>query len=173
MPADRIVYRELPSPLGKLLAGATAEGCCLLGFQDREDLAKTEGRLQIWHKPALRRGTNAFLDRLELELAEYFKGSLRAFSAPLDLKGTPFQMAVWRLLLDIPYGETRSYGQLARAVGKPGASRAVGRANGSNPVAIVVPCHRIICSDGQLGGYGGGLWRKKYLLALENGGKSS
>ncbi len=92
---------------------------------------------------------------------------MQDFSVPLDLKGTPFQMEVWKQLINIPYGETRTYGEIARSVGKPLAMRAVGRANGDNYLSIVVPCHRVIQSDGKLRGYGGGLWRKKYLLTIE------
>ncbi len=101
------------------------------------------------------------------ELEEYFAGHRRQFSFALDLRGTDFQLACWRALLAIPYGETRTYGDIARAVGKPHAFRAVGRANNRNPVAIVVPCHRVIASDGTLCGYGGGLDIKRKLLELE------
>jgi len=101
------------------------------------------------------------------ELRTYFAGILRVFRVPLDLVGTDFQLSVWRQLLTIPYGETRSYAQIAEAIGRPTAVRAVGAANGSNPVAIVVPCHRVIGSSGKLTGYGGGLPLKKRLLELE------
>jgi methylated-DNA-[protein]-cysteine S-methyltransferase len=101
------------------------------------------------------------------QLEAYFGGALKTFDVPLQLAGTEFQRAVWRALMDIPYGETRSYAQIALAVGKPGAQRAVGLANGRNPVAVIVPCHRVIAADGTMGGYGGGLDRKRYLLELE------
>jgi methylated-DNA-[protein]-cysteine S-methyltransferase len=101
------------------------------------------------------------------ELLAYFAGILRVFSVPLDMQGTDFQLSVWNQLLKIPYGETRSYAHVAEAVGRPKAVRAVGAANGSNPVAIVVPCHRVIGSSGKLTGYGGGLPLKKRLLELE------
>ncbi|HET9058545.1 MAG TPA: methylated-DNA--[protein]-cysteine S-methyltransferase [Acidimicrobiales bacterium] len=101
------------------------------------------------------------------QLEAYFAGSLTKFEVPLRLTGTPFQRAVWAALADIPYGETRSYSQIATAVGKPSARRAVGLANGRNPVALIVPCHRVISADGTIGGYGGGLDRKRYLLDLE------
>ena len=102
-----------------------------------------------------------------VQLAEYFEGKHTAFELPLDLRGTPFQLEVWRALLAIPYGETRSYAEIARAVARPAAVRAVGAANGANPIAIVVPCHRVIAADGSLGGYGGGLRLKARLLAME------
>jgi methylated-DNA-[protein]-cysteine S-methyltransferase len=108
------------------------------------------------------------LDQLESELDQYFKILRQKFLVPLDVRGTPFQRAVWDQLLSIPYGETRTYGEIARLVGKPLAVRAIGRANGDNPLAIVIPCHRVIQYDGKLKGYGGGLWRKEYLLALES-----
>ncbi|MEV0783767.1 methylated-DNA--[protein]-cysteine S-methyltransferase [Streptomyces sp. NPDC050423] len=103
------------------------------------------------------------------QLDAYFAGELREFDLPLHLDGTPFQRTVWAELQRIPYGETRSYGELADILGKPGASRAVGLANGKNPVGIIVPCHRVIGASGSLTGYGGGLDRKQRLLAFENG----
>ena len=109
--------------------------------------------------PALERGSR--------ELAEYFEGIRRSFSVPLDPRGTPFQLAVWQALVAIPYGETRSYGAIARAVARPGASRAVGLAHGANPLRLVIPCHRVSESSGRLGGYGGGLEAKRWLLAFE------
>ncbi|MEU0832677.1 methylated-DNA--[protein]-cysteine S-methyltransferase [Streptomyces sp. NPDC005969] len=103
------------------------------------------------------------------QLDAYFAGELREFDLPLHLDGTPFQRSVWEQLRLIPYGETRSYGELAENLGKPGASRAVGLANGKNPIGIIVPCHRVIGASGSLTGYGGGLDRKQRLLAFENG----
>jgi len=111
--------------------------------------------------------TCAVLEAALRQLCEYLEGRRRAFELPVRLSGTPFQMRVWRALQRIPYGETRSYGEVARMVGGPGAARAVGAANGANPVAIVVPCHRVIQSDGRLGGYGGGRRIKQFLLDLE------
>lgn len=107
------------------------------------------------------------------QLERYFAGELREFDLPLHLDGTPFQRAVWQQLLRIPYGETRTYGELAEELGKPGASRAVGLANGKNPIGIVVPCHRVIGASGSLTGYGGGLDRKRRLLDFERGGTSA
>ena len=104
----------------------------------------------------------------ERQLAEYFAGTRRAFSVALDFVGTPFQQKVWRALLDIPFGETRSYGELARQLGRPKASRAVGAANGKNPISIIGPCHRVVGSSGKLTGYAGGLAAKQYLLSLES-----
>ena len=106
------------------------------------------------------------------EIAEYLAGRRRQFTVPLDLEGTPFQLQVWKALLRIPYGETRSYGEIARAVGRPRAARAVGMANHSNPIAIIVPCHRVIAANGALGGYAGGLAMKSRLLRLESSASS-
>src|SRR5690606_33331024 len=116
---------------------------------------------------AMAPGRNAHLDRIEKELERYFEGRLRSFEVPLCLPGTEFQKAVWSALRQVPFGETRSYGELAADLGSPGASRAVGRANGQNRVAIVIPCHRIVGADGSLTGYGGGQPRKDFLLKHE------
>ncbi|GHA76242.1 methylated-DNA--[protein]-cysteine S-methyltransferase [Streptomyces termitum] len=107
------------------------------------------------------------------QLDAYFAGDLTVFDLPLHLEGTPFQLRVWEQLRHIPYGETRSYGELAEALGNPGASRAVGLANGKNPIGVIVPCHRVVGSGGSLTGYGGGLDRKRRLLALEAGGPTA
>ncbi len=157
------------SPIGPLVAGATAEGVCLLEFDDRRML---EGQLNVvarrFEGPVVP-GRNAHLDRLDAELDAYFDGSLRSFSVPLVYPGTPFQSRVWEQLRAIPYGETRSYRDIADRLGDPNAVRAVGRANGLNRIAIVIPCHRVVNKDGRLGGYGGGLHRKQFLLDLEQG----
>ncbi|MFX1285581.1 MAG: methylated-DNA--[protein]-cysteine S-methyltransferase [Promethearchaeota archaeon] len=165
---SKLVYRYLDSPLGDLIVGTTSKGCCLLEFKDRHDLFNIKTRYKKWYRLDCIEGSHPILDKLEIELKEYFNGKLRDFSIPLDLRGTPFETSVWNALQKIPYGETRSYGEIAKTIGKSSASRAVGRANGNNPVAIVVPCHRVIASNGKLHGYGGGLWRKEKLLALES-----
>ena len=133
---------------------------------DPEDRAAP--RLARWRRDGVQiRDGNGHNREVARELDAYFAGKLRQFSVPLDLRGTDFQRRVWELLRDIPYGETRSYGQVACTLACPTASRAVGRANGSNPISIVVPCHRVIGADGKLIGYGGGLDRKQALLDLE------
>jgi AraC family transcriptional regulator of adaptative response/methylated-DNA-[protein]-cysteine methyltransferase len=129
-------------------------------------LSRLEGRLGCTFLP----GRTELLQQLETEVAAYFGGELRTFETPVDTPGTPFQTRVWDVLREIPFGQVRSYAEQARAIGDPAAVRAVARANGDNRVAIVIPCHRVIGSDGSLTGYGGGLWRKKYLLDLERGG---
>ena len=117
-------------------------------------------------------GESDLLRQLRTELAEYFAGTRRDFTVPLIYPGTEFEHRVWSELLAIPYSETRSYQDLARSLGQPGASRAVGRANGMNRIAILIPCHRVVNQSGELGGYGGGLWRKRILLDLEKEGRS-
>ena len=118
-------------------------------------------------------GLTALLERASRQLEEYFAGKRKQFDLPLSLWGTEFQRQVWAALRDIPYGETRSYGQIAQAVGRPKAVRAVGMANHRNPISIIVPCHRVVGADGSLTGYGGGLAAKEFLLALEQGGRPS
>jgi AraC family transcriptional regulator of adaptative response/methylated-DNA-[protein]-cysteine methyltransferase len=114
-------------------------------------------------------GSSRHLDRLSEELGRYLAGELARFEVPLDLRGTEFQRKAWKALQSIPYGETRSYAEQARIVGRPSAVRAVARANGENRIAVLVPCHRVVGADGSLTGYGGGLWRKRWLLDLERG----
>ena len=157
----------LPSPLGQLVAGATAAGVCLLEFTDRGMLEAEFAAVRRVFKAPLVTGSNHHLARLQAELAGYFGGSLRHFTVPLVYPGTPFQRRVWEQLLAVPYGDRRTYEQIALAVGKPKAARAVGRANGLNRIAILIPCHRLVNKGGQLAGYGGGLWRKQFLLDLE------
>jgi AraC family transcriptional regulator of adaptative response/methylated-DNA-[protein]-cysteine methyltransferase len=159
----------LRTPLGPMIAAATSRGVCLLEFTDRRmletQLEIVRRRLQLPLVP----GDSEALAQLKAELAEYFAGRRRVFEVPLHVKGSPFQERVWQELVLIPYGETRAYEEIATRVGSPGAVRAVGQANGMNRIAIVLPCHRVVNKSGKLGGYGGGLWRKERLLALERG----
>ncbi len=155
------------TPLGPLLAGATDQGLCLLEFADRRMLPLQLRRVTRELDRRLLFGRHAILEAAREQLDEYFAGRRTEFTLPLEFVGTPFQRLVWNQLSHIPYGSTRSYEALAKAIGRPGAPRAVGRANGDNRLAIVIPCHRIVRSDGTLGGYGGGKWRKQALLDLE------
>jgi AraC family transcriptional regulator of adaptative response/methylated-DNA-[protein]-cysteine methyltransferase len=157
------------TPLGPMVAGAVDGGLCLLEFTDRRMLERQLAVLGQRFRMPLVPGESEHLGRTRSELEEYFAGRRQEFSVPLQVLGSEFQQKVWRELQRVPYGETRSYADLARAVGSPGAVRAVGQANGMNRIAIVIPCHRIVNTDGRLGGYGGGLWRKQRLLALERG----
>ena len=167
--AECIVVSWLESPLGPLIAAANSAGICLLEFADRRMIETQFQTLRKLFSCAIVPGENAFLVQLGDELQQYFAGTLRRFSVPVVYPGTPFQQRVWSELLRIPYGETRSYEDLALLVGSAGGQRAVGHANGLNRIAIVIPCHRVVNKDGKLGGYGGGLWRKQFLLDLEKG----
>jgi len=162
-----IVATLVPSPLGALLAAATEDGLCMLEFADRKKLPGQAADLTRWFERPVVPGSNPHIEQVIRELEEYFAGKRRDFDVPLDLRGTEFQEAVWRELIRIPFGGTVSYEELALRIGRPGAQRAVGMANGRNRIPIVVPCHRVIQKNGQLRGYGGGLWRKQFLLDLE------
>jgi AraC family transcriptional regulator, regulatory protein of adaptative response / methylated-DNA-[protein]-cysteine methyltransferase len=161
-----VVMHELDSPVGVLVAGATERGLCLLEFRDREILETQIARVRARVGP-VESGSHPLLDQVKRELEEYFSGRRRTFSVPLVYPGTLFQSMVWNALRKIPFGATISYEELAHRVGSPSGQRAAGHANGQNPIAIIIPCHRVINKDGKLGGYGGGLWRKRILLDLE------
>jgi AraC family transcriptional regulator of adaptative response/methylated-DNA-[protein]-cysteine methyltransferase len=165
---EPLAARWLTTPMGPMVAVASDRGLCLLEFLDRRMLETNFRALRTRVGKPIAPGQNAFLDQIERELAEYFAGKRRDFDVPLHTAGTEFQSMVWQQLQKIPYGETCSYQQLARAIGKPSAVRAVARANGDNRLAIVIPCHRVIGADGSLTGYGGGVDRKERLLAIEN-----
>lgn len=148
------IYRSyFDSPLGVI--ELTSDGAGITSLTFRQKALEAEQPLEL-------------LDRCKRELAAYFRGELFEFSLPLSLEGTPFQREVWEALRKIPYGETRSYGDIARLVGNPGALRAVGGANNKNKIAIIIPCHRVVGSRGKLTGYAGGLERKEWLLKHEN-----
>ena len=164
---DAVITAAIDTPLGPMIAGATDEGLCLLEFADRRMLEAQLKRLQGLLKRPLVPGDHRHLKQTREELDRYFAGRLQTFTVPLVFRGTPFEERAWRELIRIPYGKTISYAQLADRVKSPGAQRAVGRANGMNRISIIIPCHRVVNSNGQLGGYGGGLWRKHWLLALE------
>jgi AraC family transcriptional regulator of adaptative response/methylated-DNA-[protein]-cysteine methyltransferase len=165
--AGCILADWIESPVGPLVVGCGEEGICLLEFSDRRMLETQFATLRRRFGCAIVPGKHPYLDQLRQELTEYFAGARTEFTVPLVYPGTSFQQRVWAGLLQIPYGATRSYEELAAAVGAPGAQRAVGTANGMNHIAIVIPCHRVVNKGGKLGGYGGGLWRKQYLLDLE------
>jgi len=167
MLSDKIYYTNLTSPLGDMIAGASNSGLCFLEWNDRGGADRILKRVEKRYKKNLIQGENYILKNLQTELKNYFNGKAQNFTVDLDILGTDFEILVWRRLLQIPYGKTKSYGKIAAELNNPGASRAVGRANGANYMSIVIPCHRVIESNGKLRGYGGGLWRKKRLLELE------
>jgi O-6-methylguanine DNA methyltransferase len=167
-----IYYANFESPVAPLLAAVTEKGLALLEFSRHR--RRRPGMPGLPPLICAEPSSNAVESAEKLapyldQLRQYFAGERREFTLPLDLHGTEFQLRCWRALLEIGYGEVRTYAQLARAVGSPNGFRAVGAANGANPVSIIVPCHRVIASDGTLGGYGGGLDVKEKLLRLEGG----
>lgn len=167
--ADVLSLDWIESPVGPLLAGATRDAVLLLEFSEPKTLEEQLQALRRRFPMSIASGGNDWLEALRRQLAEYFAGQRRAFDLPLRYPGTAFQEKVWSGLLRIPYGETWSYRELALHVGDAKASRAVGMANGTNRIAILIPCHRVVNSNGTLGGYGGGAWRKQLLLDLERG----
>lgn len=155
------------TPLGPMFACATKKGICLLEFTNRKMLETEFRDLSKKMNAVILPGPNPHLDQVQTEIGAYFDGSRKQFFIPLDTPGTVFQCSVWKNLLKIPYGETRSYKRQAQILGKPDAVRAVASANGMNRVAIIIPCHRVIGENGDLTGYAGGLARKKWLLDHE------
>lgn len=173
-PAPNVIRLSwFASPVGPLVIGATHLGVCFLEYSDPARLEVQMQSLRKAFAAPVVPGRSDLLDLLQAEITAYFAGDLQMFTVPLDFRGTSFQEQVWRQLLQIPYGETRSYEELATAVGNPGAVRASGAANGRNRISIVIPCHRVVNKSGALGGYGGGLRRKEFLLAHEREHKSS
>lgn len=154
-----IFHTRIDSPIGPLLLAASDAGMHTIEFHDAKHPVKRDSSWQ--------EGDHPLLQRAEQQLREYFAGTRRSFDLPLAPQGTPFQRRVWQALETISYGQTLSYGQLAASLGSPTASRAVGAANGRNPLPIVVPCHRVIGASGALTGFGGGLPTKQFLLELE------
>ncbi len=171
---DVVATTELDSPIGRLRLAATAGGLVRIalpggsgsGFHGWLQRALPDAE-RIEPKGSAAAPVLPVLEQGRRELGEYFEGVRREFGLELDLRGTPFQRSVWLALAEIPYGETCSYAEIARAVKRPRAFRAVGAANGANPLPLVLPCHRVIAADGTLGGYGGGLETKRHLLAFE------
>lgn len=162
-----IHVHRLFTPLGPMLAATVTKGLCLLEFIDRRMLESELKDLKRKFRASLVTSLGLHMRDLQIHLEEYFQGKRKKFEIPLVTPGSEFQQKVWKVLRDIPYGQTRSYRDQAIAVGNPKALRAVARANGANKIAIIIPCHRVIGSGGQLVGYGGGVWRKKFLLDLE------
>ncbi len=164
---DCLFARRIETPLGTMLALAGDAGLQLLEFVDRRGLERELGQIRRRLKCAIVPGNNAVLDETARQLARYFAGESLRFDLPLAPVGSEFQQRVWAELQKIPAGRTRGYAEMAARLGKPGAARAIGRANGSNMLALVIPCHRVIKADGSLCGYAGGLWRKQRLLEHE------
>ena len=162
-----LISTTIQTPLCPMRAATTERGICLLEMGSPERRSRETQELEAAFDEPMCEGSHPLLDQLAGELTGYFNGELTEFTVPLDTPGTYWQRRVWNELVRIPYGETVSYGELATRLGNPGGSRAVGLANGKNRVSIVIPCHRVIASDGTLHGYGGGLPRKRWLLDHE------
>lgn len=162
-----VTLKRLETPLGTMVACATLEGICMLEFSDRKALPTELKQISSFFNATIVQGENPHFLVLEQELEEYFKGELKDFTVPLAPVGTDFQKKVWEVLRSIPYGTTRTYQEQANILGNGKAVRAVANANGLNKISIIIPCHRVIGSDGKLTGYGGGIWRKQKLLELE------
>ena len=162
-----IVTTRVETELGIMIAGAVEEGICLLEFHDRRMLNSEYKYLAKYFNTSIEEGNNIHFKLLKQELNEYFAGTLKEFTVPILYPGSDFQKRVWKELMNIPYGSTRSYLEQAIALGKKESIRAVANANGMNRISIIIPCHRVIGSDGHLTGYGGGLKRKRWLIDHE------
>jgi AraC family transcriptional regulator of adaptative response/methylated-DNA-[protein]-cysteine methyltransferase len=163
----QIHQKTIQTPLGEMIACAVDEGICLLEFTDRKNIEKQFKSLSKALNAEITEKEHEHFKQLENELNEYFEGKRSSFEVPLFIKGTEFQEKVWQLLREIPMGEIRTYKQQSEKLGNLKAIRAVGTANGINKIAILIPCHRVIGSNGELVGYAGGIWRKQKLLELE------
>lgn len=163
----RIRLARIPTPIGEMMAGATDTHLVLFEFEYRRLYSAQLDRLREMLNADIEPGESPVFEQLRAELDEYFAGNRRDFTVPLLYPGTPFQERVWSALLRIPCGTTTTYARVAESIGQPTAVRAVARANGDNRIAVLIPCHRVIGSDGTLTGYGGGLPRKRRLLDLE------
>jgi AraC family transcriptional regulator, regulatory protein of adaptative response / methylated-DNA-[protein]-cysteine methyltransferase len=157
----------IETPIGEMVAGATKEGLCLLEFGDRKSLQSQIDEVAGLLETTFENGSNKNLRMVKKQLKEYFKGKRKEFTIPLLTPGSDFQQSVWKDLVKIPYGSTKTYQEQADLLNNPGSVRAVAHANASNRIAIMIPCHRVIGSDGHLIGYGGGLERKRWLLDHE------
>jgi AraC family transcriptional regulator of adaptative response/methylated-DNA-[protein]-cysteine methyltransferase len=165
--STQLISAEFDSPLGPMVAISDSKSLHLLEFSDMPRLDHSIEKLQTKLKSPITSGVSSPITSIKQELNSYFEGNLKEFKTPFSLIGTSFQKRAWKALINVPYGETRSYKEQAMAVKAPLASRAIGSANGANLLVIIVPCHRIISHDGSLGGYGGGLERKKWLIEHE------
>lgn len=157
-------YTYYPSPIGILKIEFNNQALLKIEFDDHLREVKNNCQKNFYEDPQILKIYNLIFDQLN----QYFLGKRNSFEIPIQLEGSQFELKVWNYLQNIPYGKTYSYSELAAAIGKPGAARAVGQANSRNPIAIILPCHRVISADGSINGYSGGVWRKEWLLKHEN-----
>jgi O-6-methylguanine DNA methyltransferase len=165
---SNLVYKEVKTPIGILAFGSSEKGLCLLDFKYRKSFPRILKRITKYFGEDMIHGTSTFIELAEKELSQYLQGNLKIFSVHLDIRGSEFQLKVWDALLQVTYGKTASYLDIAKKIGKPESVRAVANANGQNGIAVIIPCHRVIGSNGKLTGYGGGLAIKKRLLNIES-----
>ncbi len=163
-----ILTDTVPTPLGPMVVCSTENGICLLEFRDHQPKNSEKEVLEKKLNGIVKEGENVYIKQVKQELKEYFSGERRQFDVPLQFIGTAFQQSVWKYLLDLPYGTTTTYMKQALALGNPKAVRAVAAANGQNKIAIIIPCHRVVGTNGKLTGYAGGLERKRWLLDFES-----
>jgi len=167
MKNSKLIFKEVKTPIGEMVFGSSEKGLCLLDFKYRKSFPRILKRIKENFVEEITYDTSTYIELAEMELFQYLQGELKVFTVPLDLRGTTFQIQVWEALLRIKYGKTVSYLDIAKTIGRPEAVRAVANANGQNAIAVIIPCHRVIGSDGSLTGYGGGIAIKKRLLRLE------
>ncbi|UYP45832.1 Methylated-DNA--protein-cysteine methyltransferase [Candidatus Lokiarchaeum ossiferum] len=171
MDKTEVIMKEVDTPLGVIVFASSPKGLCLLDFKYRKSFPTILKRIEKLYGTNKIQGTSSFIEQAEQQLQRYLLGQLQQFTVPLDIRGSIFQLKVWQALLQIKYGKTVSYLDIAKKINQPEAVRAVANANGQNGIAIIIPCHRVIGSDGSLTGYGGGLPIKKRLLQIESGKK--
>ena len=165
---SNLALKEVKTPIGVMVFGSSEKGLCLLDFKHRKSFPRILKRISKYFGDDMINGTTPFIELAEMELSQYLQGNLKIFSVPLDIRGSAFQLKVWDALLQVKYGKTASYLDIAKKIGSPEAVRAVANANGQNGIAVIIPCHRVIGSDGSLTGYGGGVAIKKMLLHIES-----
>lgn len=168
MNKSNLVFKEVKTPIGVMVFGSSDKGLCLLDFKYRKSFPRILKRINEYFGEEITYGTSKFIELAEKELQQYLQGDLKKFTVPLDIRGKEFQLKVWDALLHIKYGKTTSYLEIAKKMGRPKAVRAIANANGQNGIAVIIPCHRVIGSDGSLTGYGGGIAIKKKLINIES-----
>lgn len=168
MKPSNLVFKEVKTPIGEMVFGSSEKGLCLLDFKYRKSISRILKRITKYFGHDMIHGTTPFIELAETELSQYLQGNLTIFSVPLDIRGSAFQLKVWDALLNVKYGKIVSYLDIAKKIGRPEAVRAVANANGQNGIAVIIPCHRVIGSDGSLTGYGGGVTIKKRSLQIES-----